>query len=216
MAGFVTAPNRVEQKSEGSIYEELSSSIISLDLRLRYISPTVSTIIEMLEQEGTNRSEKGAKQPEVLNVRLIEDKGESTSAKRVIFLVESIEKMYDAFARLDGTSDQALQILALDSGSDKSFDFTGASSIINSTKGFLLSFYDVYAFHRKTKSLNFIEVASASLDVFERVDAKEKDGVLSAQEAQIIRSSLTNGLSGFISVGAITPEIENSETESPQ
>jgi hypothetical protein len=147
---------------------------------------------------------------------LIEDEGEITTTKQVILMVGSIQKLYDSFQKLEDTDETPLSVAFLDSGSDKSFDFTGGASIINSIKGFLLDVYDRYVLHKKAKSENFMDVARGSIEIFEEIDARVKNGTLPKSAAKVIEAGLIEGMESFLIAGAITSEIELSEVELPR
>lgn len=188
-----------------------------LQHRLINIDNIASPIVQLLvrKPEPVYDSENTSISP-YLTVRLIEEEGDVTTAARVVQIVETIQTLYDAFQRLESKNGTVLSVAYLDSGSDKSFDFTGATSVINAIKGFLLDIYDRYSLHKKTKSENFIDVAKGSIEIFDKIDARVKEGKLPLEAAKVIELGLIEGMQSFLSVGAITTEIEQSKVESPR
>lgn len=214
LMGFST---QIRSENQDISDSEHFGHILGLDQKLRQLRQVIKPITALLDRKSKlgSESEDGVL-PSYLSVRLIEDEGEFTTAIRVVQVVESIQKIYDAFQKFENTSDSPLSVAYLDSGSDKSFDFTGATSIINFIKEFLLDIYDRYSQHKKVQAENFIDIAKGSIEIFDQINVRVKEGKLPQDAAKIIEIGLIEGMQSFLSVGAITSEIEQSEITSPR
>jgi hypothetical protein len=59
-----------------------------------------------------------------LLVVLAEEERAFSSPQRIIKTLDSIQKLYEACARIHKENENSLSILSMDSGSDKAFDFS--------------------------------------------------------------------------------------------
>lgn len=110
----------------------------------------------LFEQEGVNlfdnkKAHKEYQNKKLLTVILPEDNNLTSTPERLIFVLDSVRSFYEVLSEVQGSHNNELSILAIDSGSDKSFDFLGTSKIIESVKELIIGLWDRVFFHKEKK-----------------------------------------------------------------
>ena len=104
---------------------------------LRIASFALPKLVPLIRQEAYSLiSESGEsiaspyKDRSTLSVTIIEENHRFSSPARLIKVLDSISKLYEACAILTEQSPEGLSVIACDSGSDKSFDFLGLAKVM--------------------------------------------------------------------------------------
>jgi hypothetical protein len=153
---------------------------------------------------------------QILTVILPESKGESSNPERLITILASINDFYNSISILEGHKSNDLGVIAIDSGSDKSFDFLGAATIVTAVKDLVIGLWDRVVFFREKKLHERIELITQSLPVIEKINAMEQSGQIEREQAELLRRNIFDGAKGFIKSGAILPEFESHSSYNPR
>lgn len=143
---------------------------------------------------------------ELLTIILPETDLSASNPDRLIIMLQSVELLYKSFSILQSYSSEDLSVVAIDSGSDKSFDFLGNAKIISSIKDFFFGLYDRIIFHKEKKLDQRIELISKTLPIIEEVNRLENEGSISPEQAELLRRDLGLATKNFIKSGAVLPE----------
>ncbi|GAB2603739.1 hypothetical protein [Spirosoma areae] len=112
--------------------------------------------------------------------------------------------------------DNDLSVIAIDSGSDKSFDFLGAAKVMTALKELIIDLWDKVVFYRERKLYERIELISKTLPLIDNINQLEKDEKLSKEQAELFRRGVLTGAKDFLLSGAILPEFESHSTYNPR
>lgn len=173
------------------------------------ISQFLSSFINLLKREFNSYDEKDnnlIKDNKILNIILPEEDKYYSSPDRIVKVLSSIQEFYNAFTIIYSDKSVNLSVVAIDSGSDKSFDFFGAAKIIETIKTTLFDIYDRVIFHREDKHEKKLDLIAKSLPVMEKVAELEKSNALSAEQAELLRRNILGATNKFINSGAMLPE----------
>jgi hypothetical protein len=152
----------------------------------------------------------------LLTLILPENEREISTPERLVKAIESVRLFYGVFATINGLSDNDLSVAAIDSGSDKSFDFLGAAKLMESTKELILGLWDRVVFHREKKAREKLDLISASLPILAELSNLEKDNKLGREQCEILRRNVLLGTDYFLSAGAIIPGFSSSNYHNPR
>jgi hypothetical protein len=132
------------------------------------------------------------------------------SLKRLMMVLESMETLYEAVCTLDAgvSSTSDLLVVACDSGSDKVFDFTGISRILEKVESILVGAWDRIVFYRERQFAERIKLVTSTLPILEELSQLEKNRSLSREDVEIIRRKITKGVSQFLETGGRIPAME--------
>jgi hypothetical protein len=197
--------------------------IFSIRSSISFAKDHLPKIMKLIEQDYVSyASRSSGSAPEfvigksVLSIFLIEEKDEFSTPRRLVFLLESIEKMYSSVAEITGERDDGLVVIACDSGSDKSFDFMGLASLMEQIKETLLAIWDRKIFYRQMQAQASMELIAASLPLVQQVESMSKAGSLAPEQAEIIKRKLVDGCIKFLEAGAATEDMEAVSSHSPR
>jgi hypothetical protein len=130
--------------------------------------------------------------------------------------LKSIVLIYKAACKLHNEEENTLALRSCDSGSDKSFDFTGLPQIIEQVKNIIFGIVDRVMFFREMKYSERVKRVSESLPILDQiaqmVDAKK----LSPEQGELLRRDFVNGATKFLETGSLIPEIKDSSRYEPQ
>jgi hypothetical protein len=152
----------------------------------------------------------------VITVILPEKDNESSHPNRLIKILESIGTFYSTISSLQDHKDNDLSVIAIDSGSDKSFDFLGAAKVVTAVKELVIELWDRVVFYREKKLNERIDLIAKSLPVIEKINSLEKGGKMEREQAEIFRRNILDGAKAFIECGAILPEFESHSSYNPR
>lgn len=175
------------------------------------IVETLASISNLLSKNQVNKDAYEHK--EVLSLILFEDENKKRSSpRRISDSLESIELLYEACARMQGVTFDDLEVVSCDSGSDKLFDFVGASQVVGAVKELILSIWERVIFYRNRKLQERISLLTHSLPVLDNVTELEMNGSLSADEGELTRNAIVDGVTKFLSSGSMIKEIRERTT----
>lgn len=152
----------------------------------------------------------------LLNVTLVENHGQFSSPARLVFVLEAINQFYDAIAVLEELPQSDLAVLALDSGSDKSFDFLGLAKVMDSVKELILGIWDRRLFNRHLQVDACVESIAHSLPVIEKIHQMREAGALAPEQAELLKRQIISGTTKFLEAGAVIPEMGDQQGLSPR
>lgn len=151
-----------------------------------------------------------------MTIVLAEDKGQFSSAKRIILALQSVNNLYDGFGELEGAPVRDLLVLGCDSGSDKSFDLLGAASIMAQLKETIIAIWDRKVYYRHMQFKASVDAISNSLPVIEKIHHLAESGAIEKESAEIIKRKILKGCEGFLEAGVTTPEMDGAGIVSPR
>lgn len=144
---------------------------------------------------------------------LPENEGDYSSPARATYLLEGVSLIYEAISETHGKEGNDLAFLSCDSGSDKVFDFAGSGEIVKEIRLLFIEVWDRIVFYKQRSHQLSADAISNSLPLIEKISHMERDGVLVAEQAEILKRKLLKGIDKIIDSGAITPEMENRKYE---
>jgi hypothetical protein len=154
-------------------------------------------------------------QHDTLQVIVIDDVEERTPVDRMIAVLDSVRELYAVSCRLAGL-DEALSVISLDSGGDKTIDFYGLAPAIAGTRDIMLSMWDKIVFYRSNKGAERNRLVAENLSVLWEIQALKETGKLAAEEAEILRRRTIDAALQFLDAGATIPEIQDRAVFEPR
>ena len=183
------------------------------------------SVAALLRQDHINYSHESSQEEiavstdesrQILTVILPENHREISSPERLIKALDSIQLFYNVFAKLEDVDSSELSIAAIDSGSDKSFDFLGAAQLMSSVKELIIELWDRIVFYRERKLHEKLDLVAKSLPILERINALEKEDKMGKEQCELLRRAIIDGANKFISSGAIIPEFQKNNYHNPR
>ena len=133
---------------------------------------------------------------------------EISSPKRISLLMDNVLDASELISEIYSIEEHSLSIVSCDSGSDKSFTFGGASSIIDKLKEFYLTIWEKIAFHKQEKRLRELKIVAETLPIFEKIGELHKKGTLDDHQVEKYKNKIETCMGTFLKIGAFTPEFE--------
>lgn len=179
---------------------------------IRFLDEKAPMLIELFAQHkfprastGHDRMTTAAAMAGLLTVYLPEGEGETSTPSRIALLMESMTGFYQIIADLEELKNpDALRVVAIDSGSDKSFDFLGGAKIIEQVKELILGIYDRRVVQKSVRHAQALDSINDTLPVLEKLKQAEIDGTLTPAEYEILKRKLFTSIEQFVTVGAVT------------
>lgn len=189
--------------------------------RVRFAIVHLPLVASMLEREIVDQSEIAnqelvASGMDTLSILLVEDKGQRSTPDRLILALQGVTEIYQAIATMEGEAHSDLSVLAIDSGSDKSFDFLGLAKVMAIAKETLIAVWDRRVFHRHMHVSMCIQTIAESLPVIQQIHDLKEAGALSPEQAELLKRQMISGTSKLLEVGAVTPEMEALPASTPR
>lgn len=204
---------------------EARDSFTKMRMGIRYFMEFLPSILELLKQDHINyftsdryevKKEASLEDKSLLTVILPEQDNEISNPERLIKILDCINQLYDAFSIIENAEANDLSVAAIDSGSDKSFDFLGAAKLMESIKELIISLWDRVVFFREKKLSDRLDLIAKSLPVIEKINSMQEAGKMSPEQAEILRRNITNAVNNFIVTGAVIPELSNYSNFNPR
>lgn len=161
-------------------------------------------IVKVLEPD-LNKSDALAQ----IELLLPEHEDQVSSPARVIAAIESIVLIYSAVCKMHNEKENTLTLRSCDSGSDKSFDFTGLPQIIEQVKSVIFGIVDRVIFFREMKFGERVKRVAESLPILDQIAQMEEAKRLPPEQAELLRRDLINGATKFLETGSVIPEVKN-------
>lgn len=171
-------------------------------------------VTEIKEHDGSLSREFDNK--EILTVLIVEDNMHFSSPQRLAHVLNSITLFYEVFSILENESKSDLSVVACDSGSDKSFDFLGLSSLVEKIKEFIVTIWDLKVLHRHREMHETLNLITDSLPILERIENLKKNKAIGIEEAEILKRNVLTGVGQFLEAGATIPELNHESNHSPR
>jgi hypothetical protein len=189
--------------------------------RIRFAITHLPFVASLLEREIVDQSEIANQElvdsgMDTLSILLVEDEGQRSTPDRLILALQGVTEIYQAIATMEGVAHSDLAVLAIDSGSDKSFDFLGLAKVMAIAKETLIAVWDRRVFHRHVHVSMCIQTIAESLPVIQHIHELKEAGALSPEQAELLKRQMISGTSKLLEVGAVTPEMEAQPASTPR
>lgn len=205
-------------ESDGSL-----AHVFSLRGDVSFARDQLPKMLPLLEQEPLRQIRKSleegrppAQEADIFTVLVVEENDAFSSPARLVACLEGVQELYRGCAIIEDAKKQDLSVIALDSGSDKSFDFLGGARAIACLKEVILSMWDKVVFFRELKLSKRLDLVAEALPVLERLSELENNGGLSKEQAELVRRDITSGVHKLLSSGTIIPEMEHHAYYNPR
>lgn len=185
------------------------SFVFGMSQKIQFAISNLPKILSLMDREFDAGNTKNKKSDDVViqTVILSDEVGALSSPQRLVELLQSFQQIYDVVSEVYGLKDSDLAIVAIDSGSEKSFDFLGIAQLMKEIRETLQSVYNMVAFHKQNITIKNLQVAGESIAVVAEINKLENSGAMSAEEANRLRHSMFAALERFAGTGAYIPEM---------
>ncbi|MGE1176505.1 hypothetical protein [Pseudomonas sp. BW7P1] len=197
------------------------SDLWAISRNIHFTLECLPLLVAMLERDYVDQSESETKEMiasgmDTLSILLVEDHDQRSTPDRLILTLQGVTEIYQAIATMEGESHSDLAVVAIDSGSDKSFDFLGLAKVMEIFKETLLAIWDRRVFHRHVHVSMCIQTIAESLPVIQQIHEMKEAGAISPEQAELLKRQMVSGTSKLLEVGAISSEMEAQPGSSPR
>lgn len=198
-----------------------SSDLWAISRNLFFTMEHLPLLVEMLERDYVDQTEAQSQElkasgMDTLSILLVEDHDQRSTPDRLILTLQGVTEIYQAIATMEGESHNDLAVVAIDSGSDKSFDFLGLAKVMEIFKETLLAIWDRRVFHRHVHVSLCIQTIAESLPVIQQIHDMKEAGAITPEQAELLKRQMVSGTSKLLEVGAISSEMEAQPGSSPR
>jgi hypothetical protein len=198
-----------------------SNDLFFVSRRLYFTVDNLPLLSAMLERDYVDQTDAENKEllasgMDTLSILLVEDHDQRSTPNRLILTLQGVTDIYQAIATMEGESHGDLAVVAIDSGSDKSFDFLGLAKVMQICKETLLAIWDRRVFHRHVHVSLCIQTIAESLPVIQQIHDMKEAGAISPEQAELLKRQMVSGTSKLLEVGAISAEMEAQPGSSPR
>lgn len=186
--------------------EEADRGRISMARNINFVIEKLPQVVELLKHEALQQPRA---QGEQLTLLVPERKQERSKPERIVSAIASVVLIYGALCRIEGIDENTLTLSSCDSGSDKSFDFTGVPQIIEQVKLVIFGIVDRVIFYRELKYGERVKRVSESLPVLAQIADLAEAKKISAEQAELLRRDLILGATKFLETGATITELRD-------
>jgi hypothetical protein len=147
---------------------------------------------------------------EIKRVRLLiaEKERSLTDPQIVINVIRSMDELYSALSTLHVDTGANLAIGSIDSGSAKSFDFFGASPIMEDVNTLLINVWDRIKYATEDNFRYQIEVAMMAAGFVGRIKDAQAQQLIGEEQAQRISRTVAKAIETLFRSGAYTEEMD--------
>ncbi len=191
--------------------------------RINFAKTDLPRIISLFKQESVAIvQDDGETLPRELRGKtaitfiLPEEEHEYSSPARLISALEAIASLYSVFCTIENESESELIVLAIDSGSDKSFDFLGVAKLMEEIRKLVMSIWDRRVFYRHMHASQCIGLIAESLPVIERIEALKKSHALEPEQAELLKRKTLQGATQFLESGIYIDDMNVEGRQSPR
>lgn len=155
-------------------------------------------------------ADAGGGDQEIKRLRLLvaERERSLTDPHIIINVMRSLDEFYEGMAALRGGDSTGLTVGSIDSGSTKSFDFFGASAIMDEISELLIAVWDRIKYSAEDNFRYQIEVAMMAAGFINRVKDAQTGGRISEEQGQRITRSVAKAIETLFRSGAFTEEMD--------
>lgn len=195
-------------RSDGEGRESPSPSRARAEMvgKLNFAVRYLPKITQMLESQA----DKTIAPESRIKLVLPESEDQLSSPARIVAAIDGISLMYAAVCRMHNEQENTLALRSCDSGSDKSFDFTGLPQVIEQVKSVIFGIVDRVIFFREAKFSERVKLVAQSLPVLDQISQLAEAKKISPEQAELLRRDLINGATKFLETGSRIPETSNS------
>ena len=197
---------------------EISNLYHSSNIANSFLPKIVSLLDRTYSDLGSERKVAAdlKNELEVQTIILTDEDGDNQSSpERLIVLLTSVSSLYASISEIRGIHTQPIAVVGMDSGSEKSFDFLGVSTIIKEVRECFIFAYNAIFFHKQTSTSRNIGVISESLPLLMHIKQMEDSDAITAEQAARLRHGIMGSLDKFIDAGAYLPEMRHVGVASP-
>jgi hypothetical protein len=126
----------------------------------------------------------------------------------IINVMRSIDEFYEGMGALRGGNHPGLSVGAIDSGSTKSFDFFGSTTIMDEISELLIAVWDRIKYSAEENFRYQIEVAMMAAGFINRVKDAQAAGRISEDQGQRITRSVAKAIETLFRAGAYTESMD--------
>ncbi len=200
--------------STSSSNRGITGEIFSLFQRVEFAIDTAPLVLGLIEQSSSDVAKKSFQASNhvdagVVSVVIVEDDAEPSSVERIANILEGMETLYQSCAAINHIQVTSLQLVACDSGSDKTFDFLGHGKVIECAKNVFFQLWDRVVFFKERRSSEQIKLIAETLPVIEHIADLEQKEKIDHELAQKLRRSVVHGLDKIFSARVYIAEAEN-------
>lgn len=197
--------------------------IFKIGSNIRFAVSHLPKILDLIKQdyvaEIKNKDASFSKKfndKEIITVLIVEENMHFSSPERLANVLESMTLFYDVFAVIDNESASDLSVIACDSGSDKSFDFLGLSTLIEKIKDLIITLWDRKVLYRHREMHETLNLISTSLPILDEIDTLKKNKKIEPEQAELLKRKTIEGVTKFLEAGATIPELNEESSHSPR
>jgi hypothetical protein len=143
-----------------------------------------------------------------LRVLVGEKERSLTDPNTIITVIRAMDKLYKAISVLHGGKSVGLAIGSIDSGSAKSFDFFGASAIMEEIGALLFNIWDRIKYCTEETRRPQIEIAMVAMGFVIRAKKAQAQSMLDDGQAQQITRIVAKSIEMLFQSGAYTEEMD--------
>jgi hypothetical protein len=177
---------------------------------LIFVMPKLSELLARETDKGQFFVEDArGKDRQIGSLRLLvaEKERSLTDPNIVIALIRAMDKLYKALAVLHGEKNLNLAIGSIDSGNAKSFDFFGASAIMEEIDSLLVSVWDWVKYCSDDNLRYQIELAMVAAGFGARI--KRAQGLVDEEDAQRATRTVAKSIEMLFRCGAYTEAMDS-------
>ncbi len=155
-------------------------------------------------------ADAGGGEQEIKRLRILvaERERSLTDPQVIINVMRSLDEFYEGIAALRGGNHASLAVGAIDSGSAKSFDFFGASGIVDEISDLLIAVWDRIKYSAEENFRYQIEVAMMAAGFITRVKDSQTAGRINEEQGQRITRSVAKAIETLFRSGAYLDDMD--------
>jgi hypothetical protein len=192
-----------------SLDRKMLSDVEVAAYNLIYVMPKLSELLARETDKGQFFVADGrGKDREIGSLRiLVAEKDHSlTDPNIMVALIRAMDKLYKALAVLHGETSLNLAVGSIDSGNAKSFDFFGATAIMQEIDSLLVAIWDWVKYCSDDNLRYQIELAMVAAGFAVRI--KRAQGIVSEEEAQKATRTVAKSIEMLFRCGAYTEAMD--------
>lgn len=214
---------KYSQGEKTPVNSKTRNEIFTIHERVHLILHHLPPVIDLLERDydselakSLTERESGYKNKDILRILILEDEGETTTPTTASKVLIAIEKIYDIFVSLDGKKHDKIDLVGLDSGSDKSFDFLGLASAVKEIRELILGAYDRHQANKSLPSKERLALVDDSLNSMERINVAVKAKKISKEDGNKFKKLISKNVDELFKAGGITEDVLNVTAPTPR
>ncbi len=201
----------------------LTAEVYNMYQNLKLAADTLPKILNLIRQDYVEEVKtQSADIPEqlkgksLLTVIITEDDKQFSNPTRLVSTLNAISDLYSVVATIEKENENELIVMACDSGSDKSFDFLGLDKVIREVKEMIIAIWDRIVFHRHHQVNENLSLILDTLPIIEKIEELKNNKTIEKEQAELLKRKAISGVTQFIEVGAIIPELDTVSSHSPR